>query len=109
VSNSDKSQPEFHADPNTPYWRAGAMLIDDNLDFIDSDYFDITSNLNSFSGRLLFIGSEKVLNELPEYASRQMKYYPKKELITIPGVGHTGPWEDADAVAEAIRNFLKNN
>lgn len=109
VSRSDESQPEFHADPNTPYWRAGAMLIDDNLDFIDSDHFDITSNLNSFSGRLLFIGSEKVLNELPEYASRQMEYYPQKELIIIPGVGHTGPWEDPDKVSAAIRQFFNNN
>jgi len=109
VSQSDKSQPEFHADPNTPYWRSGALLLDDNLDFFESDNFDITSNLSSFSGKLLFIGSGKVMNELPEYANLQMQYYPQKELVTIPGVGHTGPWEDADAVAMQIRNFIKNN
>ena len=104
VGRSDKSQPEFHADPNSPYWRSGALLLNDNLDFIESDHFDITSNLSSFQGRFIFIGSDNVLNELPEYADLQMQYYPQSDLITVSGVGHTGPWEKPDEIASLIRN-----
>jgi len=107
VSQADLSQPEFHADPNTPYWRSGALLIDDNLDFVMSDDFDITSNLSHFEGSFLFIGSENVLNELPEYANLQMQYYPVKELVEISGVGHTGPWEKPDEIATIIRNYFQ--
>jgi len=107
VSQADLSQPEFHADPNTPYWRAGALLIDDNLDFVESTDFDITSNLHQYEGRFLFVGSEKVMQDLPEYANLQMQYYPVKELVEIPGVGHTGPWENPDAIAAIIRNYFQ--
>jgi proline iminopeptidase len=107
VSNADNSQPEFHANPNTPYWRSGALLIDDNLDFIESDDFDITSNLSAFQGNMLFIGSDKVIGELPDYPDTQRAYYPKSDIATVTGVGHTGPWEKPDEVSELIRNYFQ--
>ncbi|PLX14925.1 MAG: hypothetical protein C0597_09425 [Marinilabiliales bacterium] len=106
-ASSPGSQPEFHADPNAPLWRSGALVSDDNLDFMESDNYDITSNLFAFSGNMLFIGSDKVIAEIPEYPGLQMNYYPQSELATVAGVGHTGPWEKSGEVAALIRNFFK--
>lgn len=106
VSNADHSQPEFHADPKSPYWRPGALLIDDNLDFIESEHFDITSNLSAFTGHMLFIGSDKVIGELPDYPELQSAYYPQSDFTSVTGVGHTGPWEKPDEVSDLIRNYF---
>ena len=103
------SQPEFHQDGDMPFWRIGALIKDENLDFMMSKEYDITSGLNEFKGKAFFIVGEKTLDELPEYPDLQMKYYPTIELTTLPGVGHTGPWEKSDELASIIRKFLKNN
>lgn len=107
VSNADNSQPEFHADPNSPYWRPGALLLDDNLDFMESEHFDITSNLSAFKGNMLFVGSDKVIGELPDYPDLQMALYPKSDFALVTGVGHTGPWEKSGEVAELIREYFQ--
>lgn len=107
VSNADNSQKEFHSDPNSPYWRPGALLLEDDLDFIESSGFDITSNLSSFDGNMLLIGSDKVIGELPEYPDLQRSYYPSSEFIMVNGVGHTGPWEKSYEISEFIRNYFK--
>ncbi len=106
-ASSPGSQPEFHSDPNAPLWRSGALVRRENLDFSRSENFDITSNLSAFTGRMLFIGSDKVIGEIPEYPGIQMKYYSNSELITISGVGHTGPWEKPTEIASHIRNFFQ--
>jgi proline iminopeptidase len=102
-----ESNPEFHQDVNTPYWRVGALIGNEDLGFRLSTDYDITSNLSAFNGKMLFIGSDKVLSELPEYPGLQMKYYPKSELVTVSGVGHTGPWEKPNEVASLIRNYFQ--
>jgi len=102
-----RSQPEFNGNPNTPLWRVGAFIGDENLDFSESDSYNITSNVAaSFQGRLLFIAGKLTEGPYPEYPDMQMSYYPQSEYVTIPGVGHTGLWEKPDEVATAIRNFL---
>ena len=70
--------PEFHEDPNTPFWRIGAVVSTMGLDYGPSVNFDITQNLDAFEGGVLVIAD----------------------------VGHTGPWEKADDVAAEIRSFL---
>jgi len=107
VSNMDNSQPEFHADPNMPYWRSGALLKDDNLDFSQSENFDIISNLSAYNGNMLLICSNNVLGELPEYPVLQSAYYPESDFASVDGVGHTGPWEKPGEVADLIRNFFQ--
>jgi pimeloyl-ACP methyl ester carboxylesterase len=102
-----RSQPEFHENPDTPLWRIGALVGNENLDFSQSDNYDITSNIiASFQGRLLLIIGELTGEHYPEYPAMQMSYYPQTEHVTIAGVGHTGLWEKPDEVAAAIRSFL---
>ena len=102
-----KSQPEFNENPNTPLWRLGALIEDENLDFMTSDNYDITSNIKiSFQGKLLFISGKLTEESYPDYPNMQMSNYPRSTYMTIDGVGHTGVWEKPDEVANEIRNFL---
>jgi len=104
-----RAQPELHEHPDTPYWRIGAFLRSDNLNFVQSDNYDITSNINqSFQGRMLFISSDSVAEEYPEYGDMQRSYYPQSEYVEIPGTGHSGPWEKPEELSTLIRNFLNN-
>jgi len=102
-----RGQPEFNQNPNTPLWRLGAFISSENLDFSQSDNYDITSNVvASFQGRLLFIAGKLTEEPYPDYPDMQMSYYPQAEYVAIAGVGHTGLWEKPDEVAAVIRNFL---
>lgn len=105
--NVFRAQPEFHEDPNTPLWRFGALLADDNLDFSASKSYDISSSIiRDFKGQALFIAGAKTVAELPEYMERQRKHYPNSSYLEIPNLGHTGPWEKPLEINQAIRNFI---
>lgn len=106
--NVFRAQPEFHEHPDTPLWRFGAMLSDDNLDFSLSDEYDITSDIkSSFLGNTLFIAGSLTTEELPAYMDLQRSHYPLSEYYEITETGHTGPWEKPVEVTEQIRNFIK--
>ena len=98
-----RNNPQFHEDINTPLWRYGALV---GLEDLEEEARDNTSNLSSFQGNFILMGGELTLKEYPEYADIQMSYYPRSELVEIPGVGHTGPWEKPNEVAAIIRNFF---
>ena len=103
-----RGQPEFNQHPDTPLWRLGAVIGDENLDFFESKQYDITSNIiPAFQGRLLFIAGKLTETPYPDYPAKQMAYYPQSEYVAIPGVGHTGVWEKPNEVAGVIRDFLK--
>ena len=102
-----KLNPQFHENSNCPFWRVGSLIWNENLDFWESESFDITSNLSSFQGTLLFLGGELTMNEYPDYRELETAYYPRSEFIEIPGVGHTGQWEKPNDIAALIRNFFQ--
>jgi proline iminopeptidase len=105
--NVFRAQPEFHEHPDTPLWRFGAMLADDNIDFSLSQDFDITSNIaTTYKGGALFIAGSLTVKELPDYMDLQRAHYPNTTYYEIPETGHTGPWEKPANIAEQIRNFL---
>jgi len=107
MMNVFRAQPEFHEDPNTPMWRFGAMLADDNLDFSASDNFDISSKLNRFKGQSLFIAGSLSQGDLPQYMDMQRAVYPSSQFLVIEGTGHTGPWEKSSQIVEHLRNFYQ--
>lgn len=102
-----RSNPQFHENINCPLWRLGQLIEDENLDFFESDSYDITSGLSAFQGKLLLLSGELTINEYPDYPVMEMSYYPISEYVEIPGVGHTGPWEKPDEIATIIRNFFQ--
>ena len=92
---------------SSPAWRLGAFISSENLDFSQSDNYDITSNVvASFPGRMLLIAGKLTEEPYPDIPDMQMSYYPQTEYVAIAGVGHTGLWEKPDEVAMVIRNFL---
>ncbi len=103
-----RSNPQFHENINNPLWRVGALMEGGKLDFSESNNYDITSNLNAFAGRMLFLGGELTMNEYPNYISLQTHHYPQNETVIISGVGHTGPWEKPNIIAQLIGDFFQN-
>ncbi|MCB2204611.1 alpha/beta hydrolase [bacterium] len=104
---ANRSQPEFHEHPDTPMWRTGAVVGGDNVDFIESDSYDITSNIdNMFQGNMLLIVGALTLKSYPQFPEMQRSFYPRSEFVTIAGVGHTGVWEKPDEIADEIRSFF---
>lgn len=102
-----KGQPEFHQHPGCPLWRFGSVASKANLDFMHSDNYDITSNLHFFKGNALFIAGSYTVAEFPDYMQIQQKCYPVNNLIIVPDIGHTGPWEKPNEIASLIQNFFK--
>ncbi len=98
--------PEFHEDPNAPFWRVGAVVSTMGLDYGPSVDFDITDNLDAFEGRVLVMAGGLTVGDLPGYIDFLRPHYPEFHYVEIAGVGHTGPWEKADVVAAEIRSFL---
>lgn len=108
MTNVFRAQPEFHEHPDTPLWRFGAMLSDDNLDFSLSEDYNITSDIaSSFKGDALFLAGALTVEELPAYMDMQSAYYPMSQYQEISETGHTGPWEKPQEITTSVRNFLK--
>ena len=106
---ASRAQPELHEHPDTPFWRFGAFLEDENLDFCFSDNYDITSNIKaSFNGRMLYINGDLTAAEYPDYADMQRKHYSQSEYVEVSGTGHSGPWEKPDEISRLIRTFINN-
>ena len=88
-------------------WRYGYMISQENLDFMTSDNYDISSNLSNFNGKALFIVGSLTLQSYPEYLNLQRPIYPRSDFEIVNGVGHSGPWEKANEIAATIRNYLR--
>lgn len=105
---ANRAQPELHEDPDNPFWRFGALCVDENLDFSMSDSYDITSNLSAFKGRAIFIFGSLTTEEYPEYTQLQTAFYSKTEKYFIEGVGHSGVWQKPDEIIQIIRENCNN-
>lgn len=109
IMGSFRNQPEFHQNPDIPFWRFGSYVgIDGDIgDFFGYKY-DITDNLSSFEGNALFIAGDLTMASFPDYMPEQMKLFPRCELKTLTGYGHSGVWESPNTVANMTRTFINN-
>ncbi|GEM_PF-437693 len=102
------SFPELEYPEDVPLWRYGVSANIDlaNETFLRDDY-DVTSNLNQFEGRALFIkgGNTSALDE--DGWNLQISHYPVYESATIPNTGHYMLWENPDLTVNIIRDFLQ--
>ncbi len=105
-----RSNPQFHEDINTPFWRFSGLIENEDVDCFFCDSFDFTSNLINFEGTALFMFGELTITKgYPQYPALQTSFYENHETVVIPTVGHTGPWEKADEIAGVIRDFINSN
>ena len=93
-----------------PHWRYGAVLSKAAFDYAEAHSFDFTTNLTSFSTKVLFMYSE--LNQAYGQAHAEMvsSAYPNVQLVEIGGTGHEIPyfgWEKFYPVAKVYLNSIK--
>lgn len=71
-----------------PFWRAGAVVNKALFDIGEKEKPDWTTNLNSFSTKVLFVYSEKNKAYGLSHAQRVSSAYPNVQLEKINGAGH---------------------
>ncbi|GAB5555498.1 MAG: hypothetical protein Sapg2KO_50890 [Saprospiraceae bacterium] len=102
------SFPELEYPENVPLWRYGTYAnIDLSEDTFLKDDYDVTSNLDLFEGRALFIkgGKTRALDE--DGWDLQISYYKNHQSKTVPNTGHYMLWENPDFTSQLIRKFLQ--
>lgn len=109
IAASNNPIPEFHEDPDTPYWRLGAFANSDIEGGILKNKPDITSQLINFQGNLLFLYGERTeaAPDLSAFLNLMTSYYPRSERQEVKGTAHSGPWEKPEEVTNHIRDFLE--
>ncbi|HYV48777.1 MAG TPA: alpha/beta hydrolase [Myxococcaceae bacterium] len=69
-----------------PFWRFGAVVSSCLADTAGN--FDWTTNLSRYTGDALFIHGERNQVHTVEHQQALAAFYPRAEVVTIPGVGH---------------------
>ena len=108
------AQKEMNSDPDEPRWRFGAFIrreIDAMNPQLNADYsgsYDVTSNLKSFTGRVLMLyGSRtEAFPDKQRTLNEQASYFNTTKLVEIEGAGHSGPWTHSAQCISAIRAFI---
>jgi proline iminopeptidase len=101
--------PAVHCDDEhnpEPRWRSGAVAAKSIQD-LAVDGFDWTTNLKSFTPKVLFLRSE--LNEANRLQDQQelAAAYASAEIITIPGTGHCLIWEKPTEYLQQVRTYFQ--
>ncbi len=87
LSGNSSDNPIGNED-NVPFWRMGAIVNRAMFEIGDRDKPDMTTNLASFSTKLLFVFSERNSAYGFEYAQHVSSAFPNVQLARIDGVGH---------------------
>lgn len=102
------SFPELEYPEDVPLWRYGTFAnIDLAKDTYEKEDYDITSNLDKFNGRALFVKGSKTRALDDNGWNLQISYFKNHQSATVPNTGHYMLWEDPIFTANVIRNFLK--
>jgi proline iminopeptidase len=73
------------------------------------DELGYTKDLDQYKRTVLFLASPgNIINGL-DFQEKQLRFFPKAELVEIPDCGHFLFTEQPDATIEAIRDFLHSD
>ena len=75
-------------------------------DLAACDTFDMMGDLERIGQPVIVITGELDQMTPPKYARYLQEHLPHAMLALIPGAGHYAPYEQPDAVAEALREWL---
>jgi pimeloyl-ACP methyl ester carboxylesterase len=69
---------------------------------------DTTAEYAALHGRVLLIGGTRSPDYLGTAIRELAAVIPHSQVVTLPGLGHTGPQNDGrpEAVARVLRDFL---
>ena len=93
-----------------PFWRSGAIVAKALFEIADRDGFNWTTNLGSFTTKVLFTYSELNTSYGLQHARLVSAPYPNVQMEKIPGTGHEilfFGWDAFYPVALAYLNQLK--
>ncbi|AEA44244.1 alpha/beta hydrolase fold protein [Fluviicola taffensis DSM 16823] len=93
-----------------PFWRNGAVVFEKLLENAEKYNFDFTTNLHSFSTRVLFMYSERNQAYGPDWAATVSSPYPNVKLEQVQNCGHEMlyfGWTDLYPKAASYLNSLK--
>lgn len=90
-----------------PFWRKGAVCGSAAFEYARNHPFDFTTNLQTFTSKVLFVYSE--LNEAygRAYAQSVSSAYPNMQLVEISATGHEVPYFGWDRFYPIARTYLK--
>ena len=99
--------PEFNNPEDLPFWRVGFRVNQEIEVDIRTRNFDVVSKLANFQGNTLYLYGSKTERDaiLPGFLEKITSYFSDPSIVKINDAGHFGPWDQADAVVDAIRNF----
>jgi proline iminopeptidase len=100
--------PREHPDPERPMplWRKGAIAGSALPAMAVRDGFDWTTNLAEYTRPVLFLRGDLNENMPLEHQQELASHYADARIITVPGVGHEGMWEQPDKYLVHIRAYL---
>ncbi len=99
--------PSEHDDPGNPApsWRSGAVVNAALLKLAD-DGFDWTTNLGSFTRKVLFLHGDLNTVQTPEHQQGLAASYPVHEIVTMRNVGHQMIWERPGEYLAHARDYF---
>lgn len=93
-----------------PFWRNGAVVFEKLIENAEKYNFDFTTNLHSFSTKVLFLYSERNQAYGSEWAATVSSVYPNTQVEMVKNCGHEMlyfGWTDLYPKAATYLNELK--
>jgi proline iminopeptidase len=95
---------------NYPFWRNGAVVFSETIDYAEEHGFDFTTNLDKFTPPILFLYSEKNKAYGLKWADKVAAPYPNSEIAMVSGAGHEMiyfAWDNFYPLAKSYLNQMK--
>jgi proline iminopeptidase len=95
---------------NYPFWRNGAVVFSETIDYAEEHGFDFTTNLDKFTPPILFLYSEKNKAYGLKWADKVAAPYPNSEIAMVRGAGHEMiyfAWDNFYPLAKSYLNQMK--
>jgi len=92
----------------SPFWRNGAVSLYAMVDIADNEGFDFTTNLSSYTPKVLFIYGGNNLSYGQKFALKEARFFPNYELAEIKDTVHEMIYFKWEKVKAAILPYLNS-
>ncbi len=92
----------------SPFWRNGAVAFRNFSDIADKDGYDMTTNLDMYEPRVLFLYSELNTAYGKEFCEKEAKSFKHYAMAEIKGTGHEMIYFKWDNVHPIVTQWLNS-
>jgi pimeloyl-ACP methyl ester carboxylesterase len=89
-------------------WQVNLEVLGDELGELGSWPEDQLSDVQSYDGRVLWVGGDRSDYVREEYAEAMDRWFPRNRRVTIKGAGHWVHSEEPETFLAVLRRFLEN-